>query len=505
MRELLDSSQMKACDRYTIEEIGIPSLVLMERAALAVVQEILKDYIPEEITAIIFAGTGNNGGDGIAIGRILKECGAKVKIVTAGNLEKCSVEMKQQMAIAENMGICINKYDDSLKGEYNVIVDALFGIGLSRQVQGIFQSAIQWINQKKTEGKMISVYAVDIPSGIHADTGEMLGCAVQADKTITFQYGKPGLHLGTGRIYTGKVVVTNIGISSQPIDQNKIQPELFCYEPEDIKRLPLRAENGHKGTFGKVLVIAGSKNMAGAAVFSAESAYRTGCGLVEVFTVEENRVIVQERIPEAVLTTYENIPDSLEKLKYSIEKADVIVLGPGLSLSKQAEKLVEYTMANAKPPCVVDADAINILAQHPEWLKSRITPCILTPHMKELARLSGREVSEVKRTHIASAKEIAEHYDCIVVAKDARTIVVGKQEKKCYLNLSGCSGMATGGSGDVLTGIIAGLLAQKMPLYEAACLGVYIHGLTGEVAQKELGGYSMTARDLIGNLHNIIR
>ena len=505
MKELLNSSQMKACDKYTIEEIGIPSSVLMERAALSVVQEILKDYLPEEITAVIMAGTGNNGGDGIAIGRILREQGAQVRIVTAGNLEKCSEEMKRQMAIAEKMGISIKIYDDSLTGEYNVIVDALFGIGLSRPVGGIFQSAIQWINQKKIGRKGVSVYAVDIPSGIDADNGELLGCGVLADKTVTFQYGKPGLYMDVGRMYAGKVVIKNIGISSQPIEQGQITPNIFCYESKDIKRLPPRADNGHKGTFGKVLIIAGSKNMAGAAVFSAESAYRTGCGLVEVFTVEENRVIVQEQIPEAVLTTYEDILDSLEKLKYAIEKADVIVLGPGISLSMQAEKLVEYTMANAIKPCVVDADAINILAKHPEWLEAKKSPCILTPHMKELARLSGKEVSEVKRTYITTAKEIAKHYNCIVAAKDARTIVVGGQENTCYLNLSGCSGMATGGSGDVLTGIIAGLLAQKMSLYEAACLGVYIHGLAGETAQEKLGGYSMTARDLIGNLHNIIR
>lgn len=505
MKELLNSSQMKACDKYTIEEIGIPSSVLMERAALSVVQEILKDYVPEKITAVIIAGTGNNGGDGIAIGRILREQGAQVQVVTVGNLEKCSDEMKQQMTIAEKMGISIKRYDDSLTGEYNVIVDALFGIGLSRTVEGMFQSAIQWINQKKNNSQGVSVYAVDIPSGIEADSGELLGCGVQADKTITFQYGKPGLYMNMGRIYAGKVVIQNIGISSQPIEQGQIKSDIFCYEPEDIKRLPSRAENGHKGTFGKVLIIAGSKNMAGAAVFAAESAYRTGCGLVEVFTAEENRVIVQQQVPEAVLTTYTDIQDSIEKLKYSMGNADVIAIGPGLSLTQQAEKLVEYTMANARQPCVADADAINILAKHPKWLKSRKSPCILTPHIKELARLSGKEISEVKKTHLDTAREIAEYYDCVVAAKDARTIVAEVNERKCYLNLSGCSGMATGGSGDILTGIIAGLLAQKMSLYEAACLGVYIHGLAGEAAQKKLGGYSMTARDLIGNLHNIIR
>lgn len=505
MKELLNSIQMKACDKYTIENIGIPSMVLMERAALSVVQEIVNDYLAEEISAVIFAGTGNNGGDGIAIGRILKEKGAQVQIVVVGDLQKCSLEMKQQMTIAENMGISVKMYDNSLKKEYNVIIDALFGIGLSREVQGIFQSAIQWINQKKASEKKISVYAVDIPSGIHTDSGEVLGCAVQADKTITFQYGKPGLYIGNAKEYAGEVIVKNIGISPQPIEQGEIQPVAFCYGPEDIKKLPHRIENGHKGTFGKVLIIAGAKNMAGAAVFSAESAYRTGCGLVEVFTAEDNRVIVQGQIPEAVLTTYETIADSMEKLKCSIGKADVIVLGPGLSMSDQAEKLVEYTMKNATQPCVVDADAINILAKHPEWLSSKTAPCILTPHMKELARLSKKEISEVKITRVITSYEIAEYYNCIVVAKDAGTVVVEKQKAKYYLNLSGCSGMATGGSGDVLTGIIAGLLAQNMSLYEAACLGVYIHGLAGEEAQKELGGYSMTASDVIRNLHNIIR
>lgn len=505
MREVLNSSQMKACDTYTIEQIKIPSLVLMERAALAVVKEILNDYLPDEITAVVFAGTGNNGGDGIAIGRILKEYGAKVEILTLGNLEKCSAEMKQQLSIAKNIGMQIKKYDDSINSEYNVIVDAIFGIGLSREVKGIFQSAIEWINRQHSLEKKASVYAVDIPSGIHADTGERLLSAVYADKTITFQYGKLGLYLAEGRVHSGKVIIKNIGISAEPIDQGKIRPEVFFYETEDIKRLPPRAENGHKGTFGKVLVIAGSKNMAGAAVFAAESAYRTGCGLVEVFTVEENRIIVQEKVPEAVLTTYENIADSLEKLQHSLKSADVIVLGPGLSTSQQAEHLVEYTLKNAMQPCVVDADAINILAKHPQWLTSRKAPSVLTPHVKELARLSNKDICDIKKAPIASAKEIATYYNCVVAAKDARTIVAAKQPHMCYLNLSGCHGMATGGSGDVLTGIIAGLIAQKMPLFEAACLGVYIHGLAGEATQKKLGGYSMTASDLIKNIYNIIR
>lgn len=504
MKRLLNSAQMKACDRYTIENIGIPSMVLMERAALSVAHKIIKDYPPKEISAVIFAGMGNNGGDGIAVGRILKEKGAKVQIIMVGDLERCSKEMQQQLVMAKNMGIPAKMYDDSLKGEYNVIVDAIFGIGLSRTVQGMFQNAIQWINQKKTI-ENVSVYSVDIPSGVHADTGEVLGCAVQADKTIAFQYGKPGLYLGEAEEYTGKVYIKNIGISPMPLELGEINSEAFFYEAEDLKRLPMRKKSGHKGTFGKVLVIAGAQNMAGAAIFSAESAYRTGCGLVEVFTTQENRMIIQSRLPEAVLTTYETMQNSIEKLKCSIEKADVIILGPGLSMSKQAEIIVEYTVKNAVKPCVIDADAINILAQHPEWLKEKKAPCILTPHIKELARLTQKKTAEVKKSLVSTARETAECYDCIVVSKDARTVVTEKETALYYLNLSGCCGMAVGGSGDVLTGIIAGLLAQNISPYEAACLGVYIHGLAGEAAQKKLGGYSMTARDIIKNLHHIIR
>lgn len=505
MRDILKSAQMKECDKYTIEQIGIPSMVLMERAALMVAAEIFNDYPPEKIHAAVFAGTGNNGGDGIAVARLLKEQGAEVQIVLVGNTDKCSVQMKQQMTIAQNMGICMENYNDSLRGEYNVIVDALFGIGLSRRLKGSFQGAVQWMNHEKATNKEVSIYAVDIPSGIHTDNGEVLGAAVHADKTITFQYAKPGLYLGEGRKHAGLVLVKNIGISSEPIEQNHILPELFCYEKEDLEKIPTRAADGHKGTFGRVLVIAGSLNMAGAAVFSAESAYRTGCGLVEVFTAEENRLVVQALVPEAVLTTYQQDFIPLEQLNESLKKADAIVIGPGLSMAEQAERLVEYTIKNAVKPCVADADALNILAEHPQWLKEKKAPCILTPHIKELARLCKKDTVTVKKDYITIAKKLAEDVQCVVAAKDARTFVTGNQESKCYLNLSGCSGMATGGSGDVLAGIIGSLLAQKMPVYEGACLGVYIHGLAGEAAQKELGGYSMTARDLINNLHRIVR
>lgn len=501
MREILKSADMKECDRYTIERIGIPSLVLMERASLSVVDEIEKDYKDTEISAIIFAGTGNNGGDGIAVGRILLEKGAKVKLVLTGNREKCSTETKRQLEIAEKSGLYAEKNSDYEKDEYNVVVDALFGIGISRTVEGEFRQAIETINNLKQKAK---VYAVDIPSGIHTDTGEKLGVAVLADKTITFQYAKPGLYMQEGRKHAGEVIVKEIGISKRFLEETQVKPYMFAYERGDLQKIPKRDVNGNKGTFGRVLIIAGSKNMAGAAYFSADAAYRTGCGLVEVLTPEENRIIIQQKIPEAVLTTYSEKAFSKEMVKKSMEKADVIVIGPGLGTSKQAEELVEYVIKESRKPCVADADALNILAEHLEWLEAGKAECILTPHIKELSRLCKEEVSVLKKDCMSVALEFSGKYDCIVVAKDARTMTVEKKREKCCINLSGCNGMAAAGSGDVLTGIIGGLLAQKMESYEAAAMGVYVHGLAGEMAEKELGNYSMKASDIINNIHKII-
>ena len=501
MREILGSSDMKECDQYTIGKIGIPSLVLMERAALSVVEEIEKDYNNIDISAIIFAGIGNNGGDGIAIGRILWEKGMKVKVVVIGNMEKCSKETKSQLEIAEKLGLQIEKNSDYKKGEYNVVVDALFGIGISRTVEGVFGQAIEAINSLKQKAR---VYAVDIPSGIHTDTGEKMGVAVLADKTITFQYEKSGLYLQDGRKHAGEVIVKDIGISKQFLKEKMREPYIFMYERRDLEKIPKRNDSGNKGTFGRVLIIAGSKNMAGAAFFSADAAYRTGCGLVEVFTPEENRIIIQEKIPEAVLTTYDK-KDFLKKMvRKSMEKADVIIMGPGLGTSKQAEELVEYVIKESEKPCVVDADALNILAEHLDWLEQKKAECILTPHLKELSRLCKKEVNLLKKECMTVTLAFSEKYDCVVVAKDARTITVEKKKQKCCINVSGCNGMATAGSGDVLTGIIGGLLAQKMRSYEAASMGVYVHGLAGEMAEKDLGNYSMKASDIINNIHKII-
>lgn len=501
--DILDSYGMKQCDKYTIEKIGIPSLVLMERAALSVVEEIEKEFSVENRRVLVVSGTGNNGGDGIAVGRLLALKGARVDFCVVGSPEKYSQEMKQQVSIAVNLGFQVENIHISMEKEYDIIIDALFGIGLSKDIEGEFARAIEHINHFGKHGK---VYAVDIPSGIQADTGEVLKTAVRAYKTVTFQYLKAGLCLYPGNQYTGEVCVKDIGISDLPLQNGEIFRKLLSYEKDDLKYLPKRDNNGNKGTFGRVLVIAGTKNMAGAAYFAADAAYTTGCGLVEVFTSEANRIILQQKLPEAVLTTYEegNFETNVqEKLKASLKRAKAIVLGPGLEYTKLSAEMVEFVMKNAEVPCVVDAGALNILSEHKEWFLEKKMPCIITPHLKELSRLCEQEIQLLKKEYGAVALSFAKEYDCVVVAKEGRTIVADK-EKGLYLNLSGCNGMATGGSGDVLTGIIASLLAQGDTCYEMVCLGVYLHGLAGEAASEQYGNYSMKAGNIIESIHKIL-
>lgn len=502
MEYCLDSAGMKKCDKYTIEEIGIPSMVLMERAALAVAEEITRHVSVEKISAVIFAGTGNNGGDGIAVGRILAEWGARVVITLVGDENKRSPQMQQQLAIAKGLGLELVSNGNFSSKEYNVVVDALFGIGLSREAAGEFAEAMDDINAL---GQQAQVYAIDIPSGIHTDTGKCLGRAVQADYTITFQYPKAGLYLLEGRRCAGQVVVKDIGIIKNP-PLAQVTPSYITYQKKDLCYLPKRNDRGNKGSFGRVAVYAGSYEMSGAAYFAADAAYRSGCGLVEMITHERNRTVLMEKLPEAVFTCYsaDDSKKTEEKWQQAGKRAQAIIIGPGLGTDFKAEEILSYVLQEARVPCVIDADAINILAHHKEWLRNAKAPCILTPHIRELSRLSGVEVNEVKEEYPQVAVQEAKNCGCIIVAKNDRTVVADKEGNTKYLNLSGCNGMATAGSGDVLAGIIGGLLAQGMDCFTAACMGVYVHGLAGEAAAEQYGNYSMKASDIINSIHKIM-
>ncbi len=494
MKFLPDARQMKEADRYTIQELGIPSLELMERAAASCVRIMEAEGLDLSDVCIV-CGSGNNGGDGFAVARMLLAKGKKVEVVFAGKKEKCTLDTARQMASFENAGGTFrNTYREK---EYTVVVDALFGVGLNREIGGNYLELIEKMNR----GRALKV-AVDIPSGVCAATGKILGAAFRADITITFQNEKLGLVLYPGQSYAGEIFPADIGI-----DNRKMEEDLkvaFALEPGDLKRyLPKREPDSHKGSYGRALIIAGSRGMAGAAYLSARAAYMAGAGLVRLYTVEENRVILQQLLPEAVLTTYEEFNE--DELLSLLDWADVVGVGPGLGKSQTAREILFAVLKNVKRPCVIDADGLNLLAEQMELLDGYAGgSLIFTPHIKEMSRLTGRTAEELKQDRVRFLAEFTEKYPVTCVLKDARTCI-GRKKRHMFVNLSGNAAMAKAGSGDVLTGIITGLLAQGMEPYLGAVLGVYIHGLSGDSAKKEKGGYSVLARDLVKHIGNVLK
>lgn len=504
---LIDSRQMKQCDKNTIEHFGVPSLVLMERAALAVAEEIetyfrqcsnaegaQNNSIMTGKKALVVCGFGNNGGDGFAVGRLLWQKGAVVTLVMPPESGRMSEETKTQKDIVEKYQIpIVNQIPEQ---DFDVVVDALFGIGLTRDLKGIYREYILKMNA--LSGLKV---AVDIPSGIQADTGVIMGITFQADLTVTFAFAKLGLLLFPGAAYAGKVIVRDIGIDNHSFLMAK--PAYFCLTMEDLKMIPARKMRSNKGSYGKVLVAAGQKNMAGAAFFSGKAAYLTGAGLVKILTAEENRVILQQLLPEAILGTFQE-PVMAEMLKEVLDWASVVAAGPGIGTGKNAECLVKCILKHARVPVVLDADGLNIVAEHLEWLKEVKVPVIVTPHLGEMARLTHKEIDIIKEQLLQTAKDFAAKYQVICVLKDARTVTAWP-DGRIWINTSGNNGMATAGSGDVLTGIIAGLLAQGMVPGEAAAMGVYLHGLAGDNQAAQQGVYGLTAQDILTGIPQVLK
>lgn len=511
MEHVLTSQEMKASDKAAIEEYGIGSLVLMERAALQTAKAILDRY-GTDIYVGVMAGSGNNGGDGIAVARILQEQGIRTEINMIGELSKLSPEAAVQLETARKLKIPI--YYGVEHTLYDVIVDAVFGIGITRSVEGKYRKAIEAINASKAK-----IVAVDIPSGVNTDDGSIMGCAVKADITVTFAYRKLGLMLYPGASCAGEVICVPIGIPKAVTAQKRTGVVTFTDVKNDLN-FPERSPSGNKGTFGKVLLIAGSRNMGGACLLSALSAYRTGAGMVRIFTALENREGLLKKLPEAIVDTYhdaafdegqgpELTQGESDVLTAGIEWADIVAVGPGISVSKKAKIILENTLHQCNKPMVVDADALNLLAQHAELLKlfeygyrKNDNDVIFTPHLGEFSRLMKCPVADIKKDMITSCKAFTKKYDVSLVCKDARTLV-SKRGKLTYLNSSGNDGMATAGSGDVLTGIIAGLLAQGYSGFEAAVMGTYAHGLAGDAARKKTSAYYIMAQDIIKALKDI--
>ena len=484
--------QMRRADLYTIEEIGVPSMVLMERAALEVVRCMEEEQLDFR-KVLVVCGSGNNGGDGYAIARLLHLKGHDVTIFFAGNSQKRSEENAQQAKIAAHYEIPV--ITNLGTEEYSVIIDALFGTGLKREITGHYREILCSVNQMTGEK-----VAVDLPSGIHDTTGAQMGIAFCADLTVAIAFPKRGLFLQEGNVCAGKILTGDIGISSETFSEGTVT---FGYEKQDLfLGFPKRKKNSHKGSYGKVLMIAGSKGMSGAAYLSAKAAYAVGAGLVQIYTHEENRVILQQLLPEAIITTYDTFDsEQLEKL---IQWADLIGIGCGLGKSDTAERVMQYTLERALVPCVVDADGINILSKHMEWIEETNALIVLTPHMKEMSRMLQCSVKELIEQRMERLHAFVERYKVVCVLKDARTLVA-KEHRNTYLNLSGNAAMAKAGSGDVLAGVIVGILAQQCEPYTSACLGVFLHGLAGDMARDKKGAYSVLASDLVAEISSVLK
>lgn len=540
MEYLLTGSEMAGADRRTSEVIGIPSIVLMERAALRVAEEIILRF-PERRKITILAGPGNNGADGLAAGRLLIDRGFKVQflLLTAKMPPENSSAMTQRR-ILEAYGAELQVFsEDSMRSfEPEVIVDALFGTGLGRPLTGAAEVIAKAVNRYR-ESEDTRVVGLDLPSGISSEDGSILGCAIKCDLTVTFAYYKRGHFLYPGCSYCGETVLRQIGIHDRSFTcEGGELPEMYRLGREDAAALLTpRDPGGNKGTFGKILIVAGSFAMCGAALLCAEACMRSGAGMVKIFTREENRVIIQERLPEAMLTVYEALPESggdrpaaaekiRNKLLADLKWADAAAIGPGIGRGEEASIILETLLEAAATPVssgpaseghklrglVLDADALRLLAssEKADTLlreRDRETICILTPHLAEFADLVHVSVKDAAADRIPLLRKLAERYGCTVVGKDARTLIVSDGARQICMITNGNSGMATAGSGDVLTGITAAMLFGAGQNgdggHNAAQLAAYIHAEAGDLCKTLKGEQAMLAGDLITALETV--
>lgn len=500
MKKIVTCSQMKALDANTIQEMGIPSLVLMERASLKVA-EVIEEYIEKAVGkhhVLVICGSGNNGGDGIAIARMLHLHQIRTDLFLMGNPERMTPETKTQHQIAQNYGV--PEVNNPEWDEYTIIVDAIFGVGLTRPVEGRYAEVIAHMNAAAAWK-----VAVDIPSGIDGDNGKELGTAFRADVTVTFAYRKKGICFYPGRMYAGEIVVADIGI----YDSEKVPVHVWYLEKEDLHRLPQRVPYGNKGTFGKVLVVAGSNGMCGAAFLSAAGALAAGAGMVKIQTVEENRIPLQTLLPEAMVSCVFNEEENRKSLNW----CDVLVIGPGLGVSGESRERAQWFLTSAFSEgkrVILDADGLNLLSIHPKWKNYLNEQVIVTPHLGEMGRLCDKSIGEIQDCLEETALAYAQETKAVCVLKDACTVVAAPCGRT-YLNLSGNAGMATAGSGDVLSGVLAAVCCQylRIPKEEAddygmqAALGVYLHAAAGDLAAENIGMDGMTARDIVRMLPKV--
>jgi NAD(P)H-hydrate epimerase len=517
--KVVTSFQMRNIDKKTIEGIGIPGLQLMEKAGKGVAlaaKEMLGDVKNKKVT--IFCGRGNNGGDGFVVGRYLSEGGAKVQFYLTAKRGEVTGDAKTNLEKAEKLGLSISevlkkeKIPSEIKAD--LVVDALFGTGFTGEITGYIKEMFELINSSD-----IPVISVDIPSGLHADMGQFTGPCIKAERTVTMALPKIGHFFFPGKEMSGRMSVVDIGVPAHVIEEENINLNLITKEEvKDI--LPQRPGDAYKGTCGRVVLIAGSTGMTGAAYLASLSSLRAGAGMAILGIPQTLNPVLEIKLTEVMTKPLPDVRKKgalalrgLGQIRELLKWADCCAIGPGLGQHFETIELVRRLVSKINVPTVIDADGLNAIAKDVSILKECQAPLILTPHIGELSRLNGVPVGEITKDRIKHASDFAKEYNCVLVFKGAPTII-SEPSGQTYVNPTGNAGMASAGSGDVLTGIMVGLLAQMLILkkdkdrqkimVDSACAGVYIHGLTGDLAKEEKGEMGMIAGDMMEKIPEVL-
>ena len=510
--KVVTAAQMRQIDKDTIEDIGIPGIVLMETAGSEIVRLIERHY-PTVQRIGIFVGKGNNGGDGLVIARYLAHAGREVQIFLVAPAESFTKEARTNLDIAKRLGLQIQEILTdaasirALKCE--LLVDAIFGTGLRGVLREPAANIINVINELP-----IPILSVDLPSGLDADIGKPLGTCVQADRTVTIGLPKRGLLVHPGAELAGKLEVIDIGFPQQVIDAQNIKVH-WTTEKNAAAWIPSRSPASYKGSYGRVLVVAGATGMTGAAALASEAALRAGAGLVTLAIPKSLNPILEVKLSEAMtLPLPETEAGSLAEastsaiLEYAEKTKSVLAIGPGLSQHSETVTLVHQLVKESEEQelglrMIIDADGLNALAQSPDIISLLGTEAVLTPHPGEMARLTNTAISTLESNRIGTAEEFANQQGVTLVLKGAPT-VTADPNGNVWINSTGNPGMATAGMGDVLTGIIAGLMAQNVPSEKASVLGVYLHGLAGDLAAERSGMHGLIAGDVLQTIPQAI-
>ncbi len=500
---VVDSAQMRALDAHTIESLGVPGELLMESAGRAIVERVLAIRGDDQRAVVIFCATGNNGGDGFVVARQLHELGVPVHVVLLGERASVKGDALSNLLRVEALGLDFCEIDRGESGpalDAVIVIDALFGTGLSRPLADGAADCVDRISAARKRGAY--VISADVPSGICADTGAVLGHAVRADETVSMGLAKIGLCQEPGRSHAGRIFVARIGIADRTPD---CEPDVELWSPLFAKdRLPSRTAFAHKGSFGHVLVVAGSEGKTGAAHLAAIGAQRAGAGLVTIACPASLNPVLEIKTTEAMTAPVAETQDhglAARASKRILELAgerDVVALGPGIGQSKETWQLVRELALAIDKPLVLDADALNAFADEPGslarlWERSAAT--ILTPHPGEAGRLLECPAAEINADRLTRARELARVSGAIVLLKGAGS-VVADPSGRVIINPTGGPALAAGGTGDVLTGVLAAYLAQGVAPLEAAGLAAYVHGLAGDLLAREIGESGILASEV---------